>query len=267
MTLYSFNYLVFGLSLLGLLLGSFANVVIHRLPLGQNIAWPGSKCPKCNKPIRWYDNIPILSWVALQGKCRGCKMPISVRYPLVEFVMALCFGITAAVIPPSYFLIEVLILVFGLVVITFIDFDHMIIPNVLSYPGILLGLLGGLLNPERDFLNALIGFLVGGGFFFAIAYIYSVVRKREGLGGGDIKLLAWIGSVLGWISIPYVILVSSILGAVIGISIGLIRKSEKLSDVEIPFGPYISLAALLFIWTNNTPFNTWYQNYLALFGF
>ena len=230
----------------GLLWGSFANVVIYRYPKGENVAFPRSRCPKCETPIAWYDNIPLLSWVILRGRCRKCKTPISWRYPAVELLTGLCFG--AAIFYRygfSWLTLEYLIFVWGLVVVSFIDLDLMILPDIFTLPGIATGLIGAALDPQRDFLSAFWGVLLGGGFLWMVAYLYLLVRKEEGMGGGDIKLLAWIGAVLGWTSIPFVVLVSSILGSVVGISLAL-RREAGLKSV-IPFGPYLALAALLFL--------------------
>lgn len=231
--------------LLGAIFGSFANVVILRLPAGQSVVSPRSRCPKCEKAISWYDNIPILSWLALRGRCRTCSVSISWRYPLVEFLMAITFAGLYLYVGWSWTLLEYLIFAFGLIVVTFIDFDHMILPDVFTLSGIVIGLLGSVLNPERDFWPALGGVLMGGGFLWAVAYLYWVFRKREGMGGGDIKLLGWIGAVLGWSSIPFVILCSSIVGSVVGVLMAL-RKDEGLAST-IPFGPYLALAALVYI--------------------
>jgi leader peptidase (prepilin peptidase) / N-methyltransferase len=245
----------------GTLLGSFANVVILRLPKGESVLFPASHCYSCQKPVRWFDNIPVFSWLILRGKCRNCKVPFSVRYPLVELIMGLLFLIAFLQIGWSWFLIEALILIFGLVTISFIDLDHMIIPNVLSLPGVLIGLVGAAINPERTFLDGFLGFLVGGVFFFAIAYLYAVLRKREGLGGGDIKLLAWIGSVLGLMSIPFVVLVSSLTGIIAGLLTAF--KSREGMQTQIPFGPYIALSALLYLFLSQSGLESWL---LELYG-
>lgn len=234
-----------GVGFLGLLFGSFANVLILRLPNGENVAIDRSRCQNCKKVIAWYDNVPVISWVLLRAKCRNCKSRISIRYPLVEILTALLFFAIAFVYGWSWLTLEYLIFVFGLIVITFIDLDHFIIPDVLSLPGILLGLLGAFLNPEREFLSALIGVIVGGGFLWAVAYFYEVVRKQEGMGGGDIKLLAWIGAVLGWPSVPFVILSSSLIGSLIGIFV--MRKSANGLKTVIPFGPFLALGSVLYL--------------------
>ncbi len=231
--------------LLGALLGSFGNVVIHRLPLGESVVSPRSKCPKCNKQISWYDNIPIISWIVLRGKCRGCGTRISIRYPIVEALTAILFASTYYKFGLSMQSAELMILQFGLVIVAFIDLDHMIIPDELSLSGIVLGFGLSFLNSERAWLDSLIGILIGGGFLWSIASIYYLLTKREGLGGGDIKLLAWIGAFLGWQSIPFTILSSSVLGSLVGIAVSL--KSKEGLKAMIPFGPFIVLGAILYI--------------------
>jgi leader peptidase (prepilin peptidase) / N-methyltransferase len=229
---------------LGAILGSFGNVVIYRLPKSESVVRPRSRCGACGKPVAFYDNIPILSWFLLRGRCRNCSAKFSFRYPLVEFIMATVFCGLYLLYGFHWILLEYLVLAFGLVVVSFIDFDHFIIPDEFSLSGIVLGLLGSILNPERDFWSAFAGVLMGGGFLWSIAYAYMIVRKEEGMGGGDIKLLAWIGAVLGWVSIPFVILVSSILGGTVGL---LTMTKEKGLKTTIPFGPYLAGAALLYI--------------------
>jgi leader peptidase (prepilin peptidase)/N-methyltransferase len=229
----------------GLLWGSFANVVIYRLPKGQSVVLPRSRCPKCEKPIAWYDNIPVLSWIFLRGRCRGCTASISWRYPLVELITGILFSLIFLKFQISWLTLEYIIFAWSLVVVSFIDFDLMILPDVFTLSGIVIGLVGAALNPEREFLSALLGVLFGGGFLWLVAYIYLVFRKTEGMGGGDIKLLAWIGAILGWPAVPFVVLASSILGSIVGISLAF-RQRAGLKSV-IPFGPYLALAALLYI--------------------
>lgn len=243
--------------ILGALLGSFANVVIYRLPQSKSVVHPGSSCPECGHKVRWFDNIPMISWLILRGKCRDCQTAISWRYPLVEFLTGLLFLMIFLKVGFQWVLIEYLYLAFALVVVSFIDFDHMILPDVFTLSGIVLGLVGSLVNPERQFLPSILGVLVGGGFLWAVAYFYWVFRKQEGMGGGDIKLLAWLGAVLTWNSIPFIILVSSLLGGVVGGLLAL--KSKKGFRTIIPFGPYISLAAILYILYGQQ----WIQWYLS----
>jgi leader peptidase (prepilin peptidase)/N-methyltransferase len=230
--------------ILGSMFGSFANVVIYRLPRGESVVLPGSHCMECGHKVRFYDNIPIFSWFILGGKCRSCKKPYSFRYALVEFITGVLFAALFLVYGWKWKLLEYLILAFGLVVISFIDLDHQIIPDEFSLGGIAIGLIGSLINPERDFWTAFAGFLMGGGFLWAIAYFYYAIRNEEGMGGGDIKLLAWLGAVLGWAAIPFIILVSSVIGSIVGLT--LVSQGRGLKTT-IPFGPYLAFAAILYM--------------------
>jgi leader peptidase (prepilin peptidase)/N-methyltransferase len=240
-----FYFWVGAIFLFGLLFGSFANVIIYRMPLDQSVVRPRSRCPKCSNLIVWYDNIPVLSWLLLRGKCRSCKAPIPVRYPLVELIMGVLFAAVFYRFGFSWTALELILFTFGLVTASFIDLDHMILPDEFTLSGIVIGLVGAWLNPERDFMPAFFGVLMGGGFLWAVAYVYFALRKQEGMGGGDIKLLAWIGAVLSWQSIPFVILASSLVGSVIGIIVT--WRSEAGLKASIPFGPYLAAAALLYI--------------------
>lgn len=229
----------------GLLWGSFANVVIYRLPNGESVVTPRSRCPKCQTMIAWYDNIPVFSWLFLRGKCRKCKTPISARYPFVEFLTGAIFAAVVHRYGISWLTLEYIIFCWGLIVVSFIDFDHMILPDVFTLSGIVIGLIGAAINPEREFMAAVWGVVLGGGFLWLIAYAYLLLRKQEGMGGGDIKLLAWIGAVLGWTSVPFVVLASSLLGSVVGILLAM-RRGASLKSV-IPFGPYLALAAIIYL--------------------
>ena len=231
--------------LFGLLFGSFGNVCIYRIPKGESVILPRSRCPACGTPIAWFDNVPVLSWLLLRGRCRHCQTKISYRYPVVELLTGLCFAGVFARFGFQWVTCEYLLFVWGLIVVSFIDLDHMILPDMFTLPGIAIGLAGSALNPERGFWSAFAGFLIGGGFLWLIAYLYYVLRGEEGMGGGDIKLLAWIGAVLGWTAVPFVILVSSVLGSFVGLVLAL-RSQAGLKSV-IPFGPYLALAALIYI--------------------
>ncbi len=233
------------LFIFGLLLGSFANVVIHRLPKGESVVKPRSRCPKCGVLIAAYDNIPVFSWLLLRGKCRSCQAPISIRYPLVELVTGVLFAAIFLKHGMTWSTLEYLLLAWGLVVVSCTDLDLMILPDVFTLPGIVLGLVGAAINPDRSFYSSLAGVLMGGGFLWAVAYLYLVVRKEEGMGGGDIKLLAWLGAVLGWPAVPFVVLVSSVVGSVVGLVLA-IRGRAGLKSV-IPFGPYLALAAVIYL--------------------
>jgi leader peptidase (prepilin peptidase)/N-methyltransferase len=231
--------------ILGLCFGSFANVIIWRLPRGESFVWSRSHCPTCTKGIAWFDNVPILSFLILGGRCRICKSRISWRYPLVELLMAIAFAGLFQRYGMSWTLLEYLVFSFGLITVSFIDFDHMILPDVFTLSGIVIGLIGAALNPERVFLSSLWGVLLGGGFLWAVAYAYYLIRGEEGMGGGDIKLLAWIGAVLGWTAVPFVILSSSVVGSLVGLTIAI--KTKGGLKATIPFGPYLALGALIFM--------------------
>ncbi len=239
------NWVAIWFFIFGALLGSFGNVIIYRLPQGQSVVLPRSRCQSCQKPIPWYHNIPIISWMILRGRCYACRAPFSIRYPLVELIMGVLFCLLYLQYGLQWVTLEYGLFIFGLVVVTFIDFDHFLLPDIFTLSGIVIGLGGALLNPERDFQDALLGFLMGGGFLWLVAYLYWVLRKEEGMGGGDIKLLAWIGAVLGWKSIPFVILISSVTGSIVGIAM-MIKNKGNLKTV-IPFGPYLVLGALVYL--------------------
>ena len=229
----------------GLLWGSFGNVCIYRVPKGESVVSPRSRCPSCGAMIAWYDNIPVLSWLLLRGRCRSCKASVSWRYPLVEILTGFAFAAVFARYGYSWLTLEYTVFIWGLIVVSFIDLDHMILPDVFTLPGVVLGLVGAALNPERGFLSALAGMLMGGGFLWLIAYLYLLMRQEEGMGGGDIKLLAWIGAVLGWTSVPFVILTASVLGSFVGLALAF-RSKAGLKSV-IPFGPYLAFAAVVYI--------------------
>ncbi|MFN8944070.1 MAG: prepilin peptidase [Pseudobdellovibrionaceae bacterium] len=236
--------------LFGALFGSFANVVIIRMPQGKSVVTPRSHCGSCGKTIPWYDNIPVATYLIRMGKCRFCKAKFSPRYMLVEILMGVLFALAYFYFGFSWFLIESLIFIFPLVICSFIDIDHMILPDEFTLSGIVIGLLGAVINPEREFLNALYGVLLGGGFLLALAYVYFLLTGQEGMGGGDIKLLAWIGAVLGWQAVPFVITVSAIFGTIIGLILA--RKQKQGLKTVIPYGPYLAAAALLFLFSGRT---------------
>jgi leader peptidase (prepilin peptidase)/N-methyltransferase len=230
---------------LGSIVGSFLNVCIHRLPKRQSIVSPSSHCPRCGEPIRFYDNVPIISYLLLGGKCRHCKEGISARYPIVEGLSGLIclalyirYGLTAQ----SLFL---LLFASALLAVTFIDLDYQIIPDVISIPGIFFGIGASYFIPNLSWLESLLGILTGGGTLFLVAIGYKWVTGREGMGGGDIKLLAMVGAWLGWKAIPFVLFSSSLIGLLIGGATVLISKRGLRS--KIPFGPFLALSSLMYI--------------------
>ena len=235
--------------ILGGLWGSFANVCIYRLPKGKGVVSGRSFCPNCIKLITWKDNIPIISFLFLNGKCRNCKKKISSQYLLIELITIVhflviyyLFGIT---ITTSLFLI----LGLSFIIIFFIDLKHYIIPNILTFPLMIIGFIKSFdpnLNPIfPNFINSLIGGIFGYFVIWSIIYFYKQVRKKEGMGLGDAKLLSAIGFWFGWISIPFVIFLSSII-ALLFVIPSLIKKSKKLSS-QIPFGPYIIIGTLIYL--------------------
>ena len=227
----------------GALVGSFLNVCIYRLPRGESIVFPGSHCPRCNRPIIFYDNIPLFSYLLLRGKCRHCGTPISLQYPIVEGVTA-CFSVLMFLrFGPSIDYFFFFAFVSGLIVITVIDLFHQIIPDVVSLPGIGVGLVGSLVLSQISFRESLIGALLGGGILFLVAFGYQWLFKREGMGGGDVKLLAMIGAFLGWKAVILTIFLSSLIGSIVGVLIMILKG--KNFKYAIPFGPFLSLGAIL----------------------
>ncbi len=244
------------LFLFGAVVGSFLNVVILRLPDDQrSIAYPPSHCPECKTPIRWYDNIPILSYILLKGRCRSCKTSISWQYPFVESAMGLLSVALLNRFGLSFDLFLYFVFVAALLAILFIDLHHQIIPDSISLPGILVGLGGSFFSSQLTWQEAILGALAGGGFLYAIAFGYLLLRKQEGMGGGDIKLLAMIGAFLGWKSLLYIIFASSVAGSLIGITILLIRKQDR--QTRIPFGPFLAVAALSYLFFQEQIFAFW----------
>lgn len=240
--LFLMNSLAF---IFGAAVGSFLNVCIFRLPEHKSIIKPSSQCPNCQHAIRYGDNIPIISYFLLRGKCRDCGNKISFRYPLVEFITAMMtlllflkFGLSL-----NFFIFFIFTAV--LIVITFIDWDHQIIPDILTLPGIPIFFLAAVFIVKIPWTEVLLGLLIGGGVLFIIAFVYELITKREGMGGGDIKLLAMIGGFLGWKSLIFILLFSSLSGAVIGVAAMIIKKQD--TKYAIPFGPFLSAAAVAYI--------------------
>ena len=246
-------FFVVVIAIFGGLVGSFLNVVIHRVPLKRSIVTPRSACPSCGALIRWYDNFPVVSWLALRARCRSCKARISARYPLVELMTSALFvGVWYRFgLAPHTFVYMGLVAVF--VALTFIDIDHRIIPNVISLPGMVIGLLLSFVLPRVPgaalppyWLNSVVGLLLGGGVLYATNEIYYRVRGVDGMGMGDVKMLGMIGAFLGaWPTLPFVIFVSAIGGTAIGIVVMILSGQGR--KTAIPFGPFLALAATLYL--------------------
>lgn len=241
--------------LLGCCLGSFLNVCIYRLPLNLSIIFPNSFCPSCKSPIRPYDNIPLFSFFILRGKCRNCRAEISWRYPVVEALMGTIMLALFLRLGLSPLFFALLAFSAALLVITFIDIDHRIIPDVISLPGIVIGVILALAGISISLKSSLIGILLGGGSLFIVAYVYEAITKREGMGGGDVKLLAMIGAWLGWQAVLFTLFFASLLGTIIGGTVMLIQKEGRY--YAIPFGPFLALAALAYIFFG-PPLIHWY---------
>ncbi len=225
----------------GACMGSFFNVLIHRLPREESIVRPGSRCPACGRPIRAWENIPLVSFAVLGGRCAGCRAKISWRYPAVEALTGAGYALIVLADGPGAVLARDLVFFSLLVPITFIDIDHRIIPDPLSLGGIAAGLLLSLL-PGGDWRGSLAGGVLGGGVLYGTAFAYEKATGREGMGGGDVKLIAMIGAFLGWRGA----LMTIFLGSVLGVGGGLLamRRGEEGLKTAVPFGPYLCAAAL-----------------------
>jgi leader peptidase (prepilin peptidase)/N-methyltransferase len=231
--------------LFGCCMGSFFNVAIHRLPREESLVRPGSRCPSCGHAIAFYDNVPILSWLWLRGRCRRCKASISVRYPVVEGLTGL---VTLALFLSQGWgvpFVVLLVFVYALIVIAFIDLDTYLIPDVLSLTGIAVGFLGSLVSPHLSWSDSLIGILFGGGILYLVAWAYRVIRHQDGMGGGDIKLLAMIGAFIGWAGVVFTLFAASIAGALVGVAVML--KTRQGMEARVPFGPVLALGALGYV--------------------
>jgi leader peptidase (prepilin peptidase)/N-methyltransferase len=244
--------------LLGACIGSFLNVVIYRLPLGQSLVSPPSRCPKCGYQLRWFDNIPIVGWSLLGGRCRKCKNAISIQYPIVELITALLFVLVVWITPPGPLMISRLLFVCILVALFGIDLEHQILPNSITLPGIIAGLLLSLIAPP-GLRDALIGVVVGGGILYAIAWGYYLWRREEGLGMGDVKMLAMIGAFLGWKAVLVTLVLSSFSGALIGVA--LIAAQRGGMKLALPFGTFLAIGAAVAMFVGE-PLVNWYAGFL-----
>ena len=242
----------------GALIGSFLNVCICRLPKEESLVWPGSHCPHCKKPIKPYDNIPVVSYLLLKGKCRFCHQPISFQYPLVEGISAFSSLLLFMRFGPSLSYLFYFLFVASLIVITVIDLYHQIIPDVISLPGIGVGLLASLLIPQITLSNSITGILFGSGSLFLVSAYYEWLRKKEGMGLGDAKLLAMIGAFLGWKAIILTILLGSLIGSIIGIMVMVLKGKDF--KYAIPFGPFLSFGAVIALFYQNEIIS-WYLPY------
>ena len=224
----------------GAAIGSFLNVCIHRLPLGQSIVWPRSACPKCGHVLAWYDNLPIAGYLSLGGRCRYCRAPISVRYPVIELLTALTFALCWWRFGPSLSFVSMALFLSSLIVLFAIDLEHHLLPNAITLPGIVVGFLFSLFGPP-GWLASLTGILLGGGILFAIAELYYRVRHEEGLGMGDVKMLAMIGAFLGWKLTIVTLMMASVAGSIVGVLVIALRRGDM--KYALPFGTFLAIGA------------------------
>jgi leader peptidase (prepilin peptidase) / N-methyltransferase len=250
----------------GACIGSFLNVCIHRMPADESVVRPGSRCPGCGAPIAWYDNVPILSWIWLRARCRRCQAPIATRYPLVELATAGLAVLAVLVFGPTVQAGIAFAFAAALLLVSVIDLDHRFIPDEVSLPGILVGLAVSFLPGPPTPLESALGAFLGGGVLWAVAWIYERTTGIEGMGLGDVKLLAMIGAFLGWRAIPVVLVIASITGSAVGLAVMLAPSGRELRRrvvrrlgrrallpfvrraarrTEIPFGPFLAFGALL----------------------
>ena len=243
--------------LVGLLVGSFLNVCIYRLPLGRSVVFPPSACGSCQRPLRWFENVPVVSWLVLGGRCARCKAPISVQYPLVELVTGLLFVATAAVTPVGPLLAARLLFACALVVLFAIDLEHQILPNVITLPGIVVGLAFALVGPP-GWRASLVGAVLGGGVLYAIAAGYYYVRQEDGLGMGDVKMLAMIGAFLGWQQMLLTLVLASFAGALVGMAIIALQRGSM--KYALPFGTFLAVGAVVAMLVGQ-PMVDWYLGF------
>ncbi|MEQ1907833.1 MAG: prepilin peptidase [Vicinamibacterales bacterium] len=228
--------------LVGAVIGSFLNVCIYRLPIGKSIVFPPSACESCKRELSWYENLPIVSWVALGAKCRTCKTALSFRHPLIEALTAAMFGAAAWYYGPSVLLASRLVFGCALIVLFAIDLEHHLLPNVITLPGIAVGLAFSFVT-EPGWIASLIGAAVGGGSLWLIAEAYYRIRHEDGLGMGDVKMLAMIGAFIGWQLTLVTLMMASFAGAFVGLVVIALRKGDL--KYALPFGTFLAVGAAL----------------------
>jgi leader peptidase (prepilin peptidase)/N-methyltransferase len=242
---------------IGLCIGSFLNVVIYRLPLGQSIVKPPSRCRNCSYLLQWYDNIPVFSWLFLRGRCRKCGVGVSIQYPIVELITGALFVLTIWLTPVGPLLASRLLLVCILIVLFGIDLEHQILPNSITLSGIAIGLLLSLIAPP-GWKDALIGAVLGGGILYAIAWGYYLWRREEGMGMGDVKMLAMIGAFLGWKAVIVTLVLSSFSGAIIGLALMAAQRGNM--KFALPFGTFLAIGGVIAMFVGD-PLIAWYAGF------
>jgi leader peptidase (prepilin peptidase)/N-methyltransferase len=229
------------LSLLGLSIGSFLNVCVHRLPRSQSLVHPGSRCPHCGYVLRWYDNIPVVSYLLLRGRCRKCGDTIAIRYPALEVATLVLFLVHGAIFGWTALLVVRLLFACAMVVLFAIDLEHHLLPDVITLPGIVAGLLCSTMLPP-GIVAALVGMLIGGGVLWLIGEAYFRYSGQEGMGGGDVKMLAMIGAFLGWKLVLVTLVLSSVAGSLIGVLVIMLKRGGM--KYALPYGTFLALGAL-----------------------
>ena len=229
------------IGVVGAMVGSFLNVVIHRVPRGESVVTPPSRCPHCGRRLGVFENVPIVGWIAVGGRCRTCNAPVSLRYPFVEAATALLFLLHYAVfgLEPLFFVRIVFACL--MLVLFYIDLDHQLLPNVLTLPGLVFGLTASLFVAP-GWRDAVIGALFGGGILLALFYAWLWLRREEALGMGDVKMLAMIGAFLGWRLTLVTLVLSSLVGSVVGLA--LIASGRGGMKTQLPYGTFLALAAI-----------------------
>lgn len=273
--------------ILGAVIGSFLNVLIHRLPLEESIVFPNSACPSCKTAIKPYDNIPILSWLILRGRCRNCRLPIHYRYPLVEFLTALLFLLSYRHAGLTYLLPVELLFVSAIITLIFIDSEHMILPDVINYPGMFLAFfiritlplvtgtavfddlqyspLSNLQQPLviNSFIGAVFGALVGGGSLWFIGWLWKRLRGVDAMGLGDVKMMLWVGAFLGWRLTVLTLFLGAFTGALAGILVVFAGRERNL-QTQIPFGIFLGAGSLIALFFGNSIINWYLTNFVPI---
>ncbi|MBM3817395.1 MAG: prepilin peptidase [Acidimicrobiia bacterium] len=226
----------------GLVVGSFLNVCIYRLPRGESLNWPSSHCTSCERPLSWYENVPVVSWLVLRGRCRTCGAAISPMYPSVELATALVFAGGVLVYGLTPLMVVRVAFACALIVLFAIDLRHRILPNAITLPGIVIGFAASFFLPP-GWVQSLIGILAGGGVLLALSEIYYRTRGREGLGMGDVKMLAMVGAFLGWPQMLLTLILASFSGSAIGLWVIATRKGGM--QAALPFGTFLAIGAVI----------------------
>lgn len=243
--------------LFGLVWGSFLNVVIHRLPEGQSLVTPRSRCPSCGKPVAAYDNVPVLSWILLRGRCRHCRKPISIRYPFVEASLGAASLLSFLRHGASLGYLFELAFIAAMIALIFIDYDHQILPNSITLPGAIFALAASWPREDITFLQSLLGAALGAGSLFAVSEVYRFLRKVEGLGFGDVKMMGLVGAYVGWKGV----FLTLFLGSLSGSLVGLVVLAAKGGDMKtkLPFGTFLGMGAIATVYLG-APLIGWYAS-------